>query len=80
MCRGPHDCPLPLSFHVLLLLQFEASLKRELKAAQEGRAGFVDDFSEKHYDAIVGGWQDKLVRVAGGLQKWGLFTATKPAA
>ncbi|CAK0779821.1 hypothetical protein CVIRNUC_004862 [Coccomyxa viridis] len=60
--------------------QFKASLKRELKTAQEGRAAFVSDFSEKHYDAIIGGWQDKLERVAGGAQKWGLFTATKPAA
>ncbi len=65
---------------MLLLLQFKASLKRELKTAQEGRAAFVSDFSEKHYDAIIGGWQDKLERVAGGAQKWGLFTATKPAA
>ena len=65
---------------MLLLLQFEASLKRELEAAQEGRAGYVADFSQKHYDAIVDGWQDKLVRVADGLQKWGLFMATKPAA
>ena len=40
----------------------------------------MSDFSEKHYDAIIGGWQDKLERVAGGAQKWGVFTATKPAA
>lgn len=40
----------------------------------------MSDFSVKHYDAIVGGWQDKLVRVADGLQKWGLFMATKMAA
>ena len=61
-------------------LQFEASLKRELETAQKGRADFISEFSEKDYEAIVGGWQDKLGRVAEGLQKWGLFTAVKPTA
>ena len=61
-------------------VQFEASLKRELESAQQGRSDFVTEFSEKDYEAIVGGWQDKLVRVAEGTQKWGLFTAVKPAA
>jgi len=61
-------------------MQFEASLKRELEVAQKGRADFINEFSEKDYEAIVGGWQDKLVRVADGQQKWGLFTAVKPAA
>lgn len=64
----------------LCLPQFEASLKRELEVAQKGRADFVTDFSEKDYDAIISGWKDKLVRVADGEQKWGLFTAVKPAA
>ncbi len=62
------------------LMQFEASLKKELEVAQKGRADFITEFSEKDYTAIVGGWQDKLVRVADGEQKWGLFTAVKPAA
>ena len=48
--------------------------------AKKGRADFVTEFSEKDYNAIVDGWQDKLVRVADGEQKWGLFTAVKPAA
>ncbi len=65
---------------ICALLQFEASLKRELEVARKGRADFISEFSEKDYNAIVGGWQDKLVRVADGEQKWGLFTAVKPAA
>lgn len=64
----------------ILRVQFEASLKRELEVAKKGRADFISEFSEKDYEAIVGGWQDKLVRVADGQQKWGLFTAVKPAA
>jgi phosphoethanolamine N-methyltransferase len=59
-------------------MQFEASLKRELESARQGRSNFISEFSEKDYEVIVGGWQDKLVRVAEGTQKWGLFTAVRP--
>jgi phosphoethanolamine N-methyltransferase len=60
-------------------VQFEASLRKELERAQAGREAFVAEFSEKDYEAIVGGWQDKLVRVGQGEQRWGLFVARKPA-
>ena len=58
--------------------QFEASLRTEVERAQAGREAFVKEFSEKDYEAIVGGWQDKLVRVGQGEQRWGLFMARKP--
>ncbi len=61
-----------------LLLQFEASLRRELAAAEADKPRFVADFSEEDYDAVVGGWAAKLARVAAGEQKWGLFTGRKP--
>jgi phosphoethanolamine N-methyltransferase len=62
------------------VLQFEASLKKELAAAEAGREGFVAEFSEHDYEAIVSGWQDKLARVGEGEQRWGLFRAEKAAA
>ena len=87
---GWHGCPSVIVMHGCIcggrlalthaaFVQFEASLKRELESAQQGRSNFITKFSEKDYEAIVGGWQDKLVRVAEGTQKWGLFTAVKPA-
>lgn len=58
--------------------QFEASLKRELAAAEADKAAFVAEFSEQDYSDVVGGWVAKLQRVADGEQRWGLFTARKP--
>ncbi|CAL8468305.1 g7845 [Coccomyxa elongata] len=58
--------------------QFEACLRKELETAKAGRDDFVRDFSAEDNDAIVSGWQDKLVRVGQGEQRWGLFLATKP--
>ena len=62
----------------MILLQFEASLKKELAQAQAGREGFVAEFSQSDYDAVVNGWQDKAKRVGQGEQRWGLFWAHKP--
>lgn len=59
-------------------VQFEACLRKELEIAKASRDDFVRDFSAEDYDAIVSGWQDKLVRVGQGEQRWGLFLATKP--
>lgn len=39
---------------------------------------FFQEFSQKDYDDIVGGWKDKLVRTATGDQRWGVFYAEKP--
>lgn len=60
------------------LVQFEACLKKELEAARAGREAFERDFSAADYEVIVSGWQEKLIRVGQGEQRWGLFVATKP--
>jgi hypothetical protein len=88
-CQIGTQCPIlhasqdqlhPIGFSddtVLAPAQFEECLKRELDAARAARDAFVADFGEPDYDAVVGGWGDKLRRVAAGEQRWGLFTATK---
>ncbi|KAK9826761.1 hypothetical protein WJX81_007185 [Elliptochloris bilobata] len=58
--------------------QFEASLKKELAAAEAGRARFVAEFSDADFEAVVGGWRAKLARVSQGEQCWGLFRACAP--
>ena len=42
---------------VSVVLQMEASLKRELQTASEGREKFIKEFSEEDYNYIVNGWQ-----------------------
>jgi phosphoethanolamine N-methyltransferase len=59
---------------------FESSLRTELARAEEGKAGFVAEFSDADFAEVTGGWRAKLDRVAAGEQKWGLFYATKPVA
>lgn len=44
--------------------QFEASLKRELAAAEAARARFAGEFSEADFESVVGGWRAKLERVS----------------
>jgi len=56
---------------------FEASLRRELAAVEADREQYVKEFSQADYDAIVGGWKDKLGRL--DQQRWGFFMASKPA-
>ena len=36
------------------------------------------DFSQKDFNDIIGGWEDKLKRCGKGDQKWGFFMAEKP--
>ncbi len=59
--------------------QFQACLERELRAAEADQAAFERDFSPEDFQEAVAGWKDKLSRAAAGEQRWGLFTATKPA-
>ena len=59
-------------------VQFKTCLERELAAACANEECFVADFSRADFNTIVGGWQDKLARVADGEQCWGLFRASKP--
>ena len=44
--------------------QFEASLKKELAAAEAVRARFAGEFSEADFESVVGGWRAKLARVS----------------
>ena len=44
--------------------QFEASLKKELAAAEAARARFAGEFSETDFESVVGGWRAKLARVS----------------
>jgi len=57
---------------------FTSVLQREVNQAKSIREDFIQEFSQEDYDAIVNGWQDKLVRVEQGDQAWGLFYAEKP--
>ena len=59
-------------------LQFQASLERELHAAEADQDSFEKDFCPEDFQEAVAGWKDKLSRAAAGEQRWGLFTATKP--
>ncbi|CAI0380582.1 unnamed protein product [Linum tenue] len=57
--------------------QFNQVLVRELDAIEKEKNAFSQDFSQKDYDDIVGGWKSKLVRSSAGEQRWGLFIAKK---
>jgi len=56
---------------------FEMVLKRELGELKAMKDDYIKEFSQKDYDAIEGGWSDKLVRSDEGDQKWGLFYGVK---
>lgn len=58
--------------------QFRECLAREREMAVHERAAFVKEFSQKDFDYLMQGWQDKLERVAEGEQCWGLFKASAP--
>jgi phosphoethanolamine N-methyltransferase len=58
--------------------ELEAALKRELAAAEAGRAEFVAALGEAEYAAATASWREKLERVRAGEQRWGLFTARAP--
>ncbi|KMZ62579.1 Phosphoethanolamine N-methyltransferase [Zostera marina] len=57
--------------------QFLDILTKELDSIEKDKESFIHEFSEEDYDDIVNGWKAKLVRVASGEQKWGLFIAKK---
>ena len=59
------------------MLQFEQCLKRELATAEEDKSGFIKEFSEADFDAIVSGWKVCHSRV---LHSLGVFFVAKFAA
>jgi hypothetical protein len=58
--------------------KFIECLTAELARVEAGRAAFEARFGAAGYEAVVGGWRDKLARARAGEQRWGLFTARKP--
>lgn len=59
--------------------KFVASLRRELKQLQDGKADFLSKFSQKDYDDLEQGWLAKIKRAANNDQSWVLATGFKPA-
>jgi len=57
---------------------FISILSSELEIFAQIKDEFLAEFSQDDYDAIMGGWSNKIVRCNGGNQKWGLFIADKP--
>ncbi|XP_076372566.1 uncharacterized protein LOC143257572 isoform X2 [Tachypleus tridentatus] len=57
---------------------FRASLQRELKKLQDGKAEFLSEFCQQDYDDLYQGWSAKIHWVDIGDQKWGLCYAEKP--
>jgi phosphoethanolamine N-methyltransferase len=57
--------------------RYAAALTDELARLRADKAAFVAEFSEADYDAVAGGWEDKLARVGAGEQRWGVFCAVK---
>lgn len=58
--------------------QFVSCLTKELQRVEDDKEAFLGRFGQDGYDAIVGGWNDKLARAGDGEQRWGLFIAKKP--
>jgi len=59
---------------------FIGVLKREMSDFTAKKADIIKEFSQKDYDYIVNGWNDKVKRCTDGDQVWGYFLAKKPYA
>jgi len=57
---------------------FETSLRKELALVEAEKDDYIQSFSQADYDAVTGGWKDKLGRL--DQQRWGVFTARKANA
>eukprot|EP00095_Tigriopus_kingsejongensis_P010973 maker-scaffold270_size230592-snap-gene-1.19 protein:Tk10973 transcript:maker-scaffold270_size230592-snap-gene-1.19-mRNA-1 annotation:"hypothetical protein DAPPUDRAFT_58148" len=58
---------------------FVEVLKKEMTHFRSIKDDFIQDFSEKDYNDLMGGWEIKVVRCNAGDQSWGFFRATKPS-
>lgn len=56
---------------------FVEMLKAELVKFEAMKTEFIDEFSEKDYEDLINGWNEKLVRCADGHQVWGKFYCEK---
>jgi len=59
---------------------FIGVLKREMSDFTAKKADIIKEFSQKDYDYIINGWNDKVKRCTDGDQVWGYFLAKKPYA
>ncbi|TRY80587.1 hypothetical protein TCAL_11633 [Tigriopus californicus] len=57
---------------------FVEVLKKEMTKFRGMKDEFIQEFSEKDYNDLMGGWEIKVVRCNAGDQGWGLFRAVKP--
>ena len=55
-------------------------LKEEVLDFSQRKQKIIEEFSEKDFDYIVDGWNDKIKRCSDGDQNWGYFVAKKPYA
>ena len=60
--------------------EFVDVLKRELGEFTAKKKAIIEEFSQKDFDYIVDGWNDKVKRCADGDQVWGYFVGKKPYA
>lgn len=56
---------------------FVESLKAEIVKFEAHREEFISQFSEKDYNDLINGWNDKIVRCAEGHQRWGKISCQK---
>lgn len=47
-----------------MAMQFEQCLKREVATAEKDKDGFIKEFSQADFDAVVGGWKVCCLLVA----------------
>ena len=56
---------------------FVEILKNELEIFKPMKKEVIEEYSQKEYQCIIDGWQDKIVRCGSGDQVWGLFVVKK---
>lgn len=56
---------------------FVEMLHAEIAKLTANKDKFIQEFSQKDYDDLIGGWEEKLVRCASGNQVWGKFYCEK---
>ena len=50
-------------------MQFEQCLQREVATAEKDKNGFIKEFSEADYEAVVGGWKVRMCNTITGTCK-----------
>ncbi len=60
--------------------KFIEILQNEVDLFSQKKDDIVKEFSQKDFDYIVTGWNDKIKRCTDGDQAWGYFVAKKPFA